>query len=117
MGAVAACLLHANRYIRLALYTAHSPGGFLRDLALKGMCVVACTMRAQHVYLALRVLRPTSSFSPGSFQIEGFGVSFVFFGTGTRRLMDCGRRRLDSSGDIAPAKGRGWHPTPAPRRR
>ena len=25
--------------------------------------------------------------SPGRFSIEGFGVSFVFFGTGTRRLV------------------------------
>ena len=36
---------------------------------------------------ALPYLSETSSVSPGRFSIEGFGVSFVFFGTGTRRLV------------------------------
>ena len=36
---------------------------------------------------ALLYLGPNFVISPGRFSIEGFGVSFVFFGTSTRRLV------------------------------
>ena len=41
---------------------------------------VMCVWRAAHTEAHFVI-------SPGRFSIEGFGVLFVFFGTGTRRLL------------------------------